>query len=98
MINQNTTNDSILRISISEASRLFGVSTTTIRQAIKNQEIRYVVVRGRYKLNFQSVLEWSQNSTRRRNQRDQQGLGAFVDQWKINNKLYSPNPKVVEKE
>ena len=79
-----------IRISISEAARLFGVSTKTIRQAIYNDEIRYITVRGRYKLNFKSVLAWSQRSTRRRNQMTQKGIGQFVDSWKITNIKYSP--------
>ena len=82
----------IIRISISEAGRLFGVSAKTIRQAIKLGQINYVVVRGRYKLNFESMLEWSQLSTRRRNILAQQGLGQYVDQWRIRNRKYSPRP------
>lgn len=79
-----------IRISISEAARLFGVSTKTIRQAIYNDEIRYIIVRGRYKLNFKSVLAWSQRSTRRRNQLTTAGIGQFVTNWKITNTKYSP--------
>jgi len=33
-----------IRISISEASRLFGIDQKTIRRAIKAQELRYIVV------------------------------------------------------
>lgn len=82
-----------VRLSISEASRLFGISEKTIRRAIKSGDLRYVVVRGRYKLNFESVLTWSQRSATVRNKRDGQGIGQWVDQWKIRNTLYSPrNP------
>ncbi len=81
-----------IRISISEAGRLFGLSTKTIRQAIKLGEINYVVVRGRYKLNFSSVLEWSQASTRRRNNFNKMGLGQYAEKWRITNRKYSPRP------
>jgi len=81
-----------IRISITEASRLFGLSTKTIRQAIHRGEINYVVVRGRYKLSFESVLAWSQSSTRRRHSLERDGVGKFVEQWKIRNKKYSPRP------
>jgi excisionase family DNA binding protein len=87
---------SIIRLSVTEAGRLFGVSPKTIRQAIKANEIKYVVVRGRYKLNFKSVLEWSQASTRRANRLSKYGFGQFVDQWKIRNKKYSPSEKLIE--
>lgn len=86
------TNENIIRVSVSEAAKLFGVSDKTIRQAIKNQEIKYIVVSGRYKINFVSLVEWSQKSTRRKNLLKQQGLGQYVDQWKIRNTKYSPRP------
>jgi excisionase family DNA binding protein len=88
--------DSIIRVSVSEAARLFGVSQRTIRRAIKAEEITYVVVQGRYKINFKSLLEWSQRTTTIKNKRDKKGLGQFVEKWKISNKLYSPNPKVLK--
>ncbi len=84
-----------LRLSVSQAANLFGVTDRTIRSALKSGKIQYVVVRNRYKINFDSLLEWSQKSTRRRNQRDQQGVGKYVATWRIKNKKYSPNPALV---
>jgi len=75
---------------------MFGVSQRTIRRAISDGQITYVVVQGRYKLNFESLLKWSQDTTTVRNKRDRQGIGQYVNQWKIKNKLYSPNPKTLE--
>jgi excisionase family DNA binding protein len=86
----------IIRISISEAGRLFGISTKTIRRAIALGEITYVVVRGRYKLNFESLVRWSQERATVRNKLAREGIGQFVDKWKIRNRLYSPNPKILE--
>lgn len=86
---------SVIRLSVSEAARLFGVSQRTIRRAITDGDITYVVVQGRYKLNFESVLRWSQHTTTVRNKRDRAGIGQYVDQWKIKNKLFSPNPKSI---
>lgn len=80
-----------IRISISEAGRLFGVNPRTIRRAIGAGEIRYIVARGRYQLNFESVLRWSQRHTTVRNKRDGHGIGQWVDQWKISNPKYSPH-------
>lgn len=87
--------DAVIRLSVSEAARLFGVSQRTIRRAISEQEVTYVVVQGRYKINFESLLRWSQNRTTIRNKRDGKGIGQYVGQWKIKNKLFSPNPKVL---
>ena len=87
----------IIRISISEAARLFGVSTQTIRRAIRDDEITYIVVAGRYKLNFESLVRWSQEKTTVRNKSNEHGIGQFVHQWNISNKLYSPSKKSVKK-
>ena len=85
----------IVRVSISEAARLFGVSQQTIRRAIKNQEITYIVVAGRYKINFESLVRWSQQKTTVRNKSNSQGIGQFVDKWSISNRLYSPSKKSI---
>ena len=91
-------NQTAIRLSVSEAARIFGVSQRTIRRAIKDQEITYVVVQGRYKLNFESLLRWSKRTTTARNKRDNKGIGQYVDRWRITNKLYSPNPFNVQPE
>ncbi|MDA1024765.1 MAG: helix-turn-helix domain-containing protein [bacterium] len=82
----------LIRLSVSEAAKLFGVSTRTIRRAIQKEELTYIVVHGRYKINFESLLKWSQSSTTVRNKRDKAGIGQFVDKWRIKNTLYSPDP------
>jgi excisionase family DNA binding protein len=85
----------LIRVSMSEAARLFGVNAQTIRRAISAQEITYVVVGGRYKLNFESLVKWSQRRTTTKNKLAKKGIGQFVEQWKIKNPLYSPNPKAL---
>lgn len=92
-----STTPHIIRVSVSEAAKLFGVSTRTIRRAIADGEVAYVVVRGRYKLNFESLVKWSQARATVRNKLATAGIGQFVEQWKIRNKLFSPNPKMFEK-
>jgi len=87
----------IVRVSISEAARLFGVNPQTIRRAIKREEITYIVVAGRYKINFESLVKWSQQKTTVRNKSNERGIGQFVHKWKIKNKLYSPSAKSVKK-
>ena len=87
----------MIRLSVSEAAKMFGVSTRTIRRAIANNEVSYIVVHGRYKILFESLLKWSQSSTTVRKKRDQAGIGQFVDRWRIKNTLYSPNPESVKK-
>ncbi|MBT4857104.1 helix-turn-helix domain-containing protein [Candidatus Uhrbacteria bacterium] len=82
-----------VRLSVSEAAKLFGVSTRTIRRSIAKNDISYIVVQGRYKIDFESLLKWSQSSTTVRKKRDSAGIGQFVERWRIKNTLYSPNPQ-----
>jgi len=86
----------IIRVSISEAARLFGVSTQTIRRAIKDQELTYIVVAGRYKLNFEALVKWSQEKTTVKNKTEHQGIGQYVEKWRIKNTLYSPSKKSIK--
>ena len=86
----------VIRLSISEAAKIFGVSQQTIRRAIKNSEVAYVVVRGRYKISFSSLLKWSQSRVTTKNKLESQGIGQFVGQWKIRNTLFSPNPRSIK--
>lgn len=87
----------MIRLSVSEAAKLFGVNPLTIRRAISTQEITYAVVAGRYKLNFESLVKWSQRHTTIKNKMMNRGIGQYVEKWKIKNPLYSPNPKNVKK-
>jgi len=93
MNQENADSKEIIRVSISEAARLFGVNPQTIRRAIKSQEITYVVVSDRYKINFESLVKWSQRRTTLKNKLAKKGIGQFVEKWNIKNPLYSPNPK-----
>ncbi len=86
----------VIRLSVSEAAKIFGIHERTIRRAVKNHELHYVVVQGRYKINFDSVLKWSQKNPIIRNKTERRGIGQFVEKWKISNTLFSPNPGIVE--
>ncbi|MEI6288253.1 MAG: helix-turn-helix domain-containing protein [bacterium] len=85
-----------IRLTISQAANLFGISQKTIRRAITSSEILYIVVRGVYKINFESLLKWSQDRIKIRNKMEKDGIGQYVDKWKIKNRLYSPNPESAE--
>lgn len=93
---KNSEAKEIIRVSISEAAKLFGVNSQTIRRAIGNEEMTYVVVGGRYKINFESLVKWSQRKTTVRNKSNEHGIGQFVSQWKISNTLYSPTSKTIK--
>ena len=94
--NKNEEKKEIIRVSVSEAARLFGVTSQTIRRAIASQEITYIIVGERYKINFESLVKWSQEKTTLRNKLAKKGIGQFVGKWKIGNPLYSPNPETIK--
>lgn len=94
---QKTPEQEIIRVSISEGARLFGVNAQTVRRAIRSHEITYVVVAGRYKINFESLVKWSQTKTTVKNKSNTHGIGQYVDKWRIKNTLYSPSKKSVRK-
>ncbi|MHB8830860.1 MAG: excisionase family DNA-binding protein [Patescibacteria group bacterium] len=81
-----------IRLSISQAAKLFGISDRTIRRAVALNQIRYIIVRNRYQLNFESLLTWSQQSSHTSKKRDSKGIGQWVEKWKINNPKFSPRP------
>lgn len=94
--NDPTEPKEVIRLSVSEAAKLFGVSPLTVRRAIAAKEITYAVVGGRYKINFESLIKWSQRTTTIRNKMATRGIGQYVDKWKIKNTLFSPNPKIIK--
>ncbi|MBM3205208.1 helix-turn-helix domain-containing protein, partial [Candidatus Uhrbacteria bacterium] len=51
--------DQSLRVSVGEAARLFGVNPRTVQRAIKENKLRYIVVKNRYKILFSSLVSWS---------------------------------------
>ncbi len=88
--------ENIIRVSVSEAARLFGVSTKTIRDAIKSQDLRYIVVNNRYKIHFESLVAWSQKNKRRAAKLEKDGIGQFVDKWQIQAPKFSPRPPSID--
>ncbi|HOX60961.1 MAG TPA: hypothetical protein PLV72_03075 [Candidatus Magasanikbacteria bacterium] len=91
----NPTTPDTIRVSISEAAKLFGVNPQTVRRAIQAEEVSYIVVANRYKLNFESLILWSQKKTTVHNKSNKRGIGQYIEKWKIKNPLYSPSIKNV---
>jgi excisionase family DNA binding protein len=100
MANQNLSKSdarsNAIRVSVSEGAKLLGVNPATVRRAIKDQQIRYVVVRGRYKISFESLIKWSQKRPIVKYNLENKGIGQYIEKWKIKNTLFSPNPKFEE--
>ena len=78
----NNQNSEIL-LSISECAKMFGLSEKTIRRAIKQDEIHFIVIKNRYRVMFKDLLEWSKSRPRLEHSRDKKGIGQYVASWQI---------------
>jgi hypothetical protein len=68
-------------LSISEASKLGGVMTKTIRRAIK-KNLKFKVVGNRYYIDLSSLLNYLHQTTKLKNKLHEHGLGQYVKEWK----------------
>ena len=75
--------DSPIRLSVSEAAKFFGVSSRTIRRAITDKAVDYLIVQNRYKIDLASLLDWAEKTTTVKHKLAKRGIGQFVDRWKI---------------
>lgn len=72
-----------IRVSVSEAAKFCGVSPRTIRRAIAEKAVDYIIVQNRYKIDLASLLNWASATTTVRHKLEKDGFGQFVEQWKI---------------
>ncbi|MDD5290717.1 MAG: excisionase family DNA-binding protein [Patescibacteria group bacterium] len=70
-----------LWLSVSEAAKLGGVQTKTIRRAIKSNHLRYKVVGNRYLINLESLIAFSYTKRKLKNKLNQYGLGQYIEKW-----------------
>lgn len=71
----------LIRLSVSEAAKFFGVSDRTIRRALDDGELEYLLVQGRYKISLPSLLTWSKRTATVANKLQRKGVGQFVKEW-----------------
>jgi|GEM_PF-2451746 len=79
----NIQQSSELLLSIKDCEVLSGISKVSIRKAIKEKEINYILEDGKYKISFKELLKWCYSSTRRKNVFNSQGIGRYVNEWNI---------------
>ena len=68
-------------VSVSEAAKLGGVQTKTIRRAISGGLITYRVRGNRYLIDFGSLLNFLRSRTKLNNKLQKAGLGQYVETW-----------------
>ena len=69
-------------VSVSEAAKLGGVQTKTIRRAIQFNQIKYKIIKNRYSIDFPTLITYLHAKTKLKNKLNQYGLGQYVDKWK----------------
>ena len=68
-------------VSVSEAAKLGGVNSRTIRRAIQDEKITYKIVKDRYLLDFKSTLHYLYSNRKLRNKLLQNGIGQYIENW-----------------
>lgn len=71
-------------LSVSEAAKLGGINTKTIRRAIQSKAIKYKVVKNRYFIELGSIIIFLQTTVKLHNKLNQYGLGQYVNNWQDN--------------
>ncbi|MDD5071895.1 MAG: helix-turn-helix domain-containing protein [Patescibacteria group bacterium] len=70
-----------LWLSVSEAAKLGGVQTKTIRRAIKSGHLRYKIIGNRYLINLESLIAFSYSKRKLMNKLNEHGLGQYIEKW-----------------
>jgi excisionase family DNA binding protein len=70
-----------LWMSVSEAAKVGGVQTKTIRRAIKSSQISYKVIGNRYLVNLDSLVHFLYTKTKLKNKLKEFGIGQYIKEW-----------------
>lgn len=71
-------------LSVSEAAKLGGVQTKTIRRALKlesGEKIKFKIIKNRYQIEFGSLLTFVYSNKKLQNKFLDNGLGQYVAIW-----------------
>lgn len=70
-------------ISVTEAADLGGINSKTIRRALKeNETLVYKIVKDRYKIELESLINFMNLNTKLSNKFRFLGLGQYVEKWR----------------
>jgi excisionase family DNA binding protein len=68
-------------LTISEAAKIGGVRTKTVRRAIQAKSIKYKIVKNRYLVDAASLIQFLHTKTKLKNKLNQYGLGQYIREW-----------------
>jgi len=69
-------------LSVSEAAKIGGVQTKTIRRAIQSKTIRYKIIGNRYLIEISSVINFLHTTKKLKNKLNEHGIGQYIEKWK----------------
>ncbi|MFA4942832.1 MAG: helix-turn-helix domain-containing protein [Patescibacteria group bacterium] len=70
-----------LWLSVSEAAKVGGVQTKTIRRAIK-KDLKFKVKGNRYFITLSSLIIYLHQNTKLKNKLNEHGIGQYIKEWK----------------
>jgi|GEM_PF-309705 len=69
-------------LSVSEAAKLGGIQTKTIRRAIQSKTLKYRITSNRYSIDLSSLVLYLHSNTKLKNKLNQYGLGQYIEGWR----------------
>jgi hypothetical protein len=69
-------------LSVSEAAKIGGVTTKTIRRALQSNRIKYKIIKNRYLIDLASIIIFLQTKTKLKNKLNQYGIGQYIEKWR----------------
>lgn len=71
-----------ITVSVSEAAKLGGVTTKTIRRAIQSKKLIYKIEKDRYVIDFVSLINFLSSSKKLANKLKEYGIGQYISKWR----------------
>lgn len=69
-------------LTVSEAAKIGGIASKTIRRAIVDKAIKYKLIKDRYLIELESLGQYMATNTKLYNKYTQYGLGQYIDKWR----------------
>jgi hypothetical protein len=69
-------------LTISEAAKLGGIKTKTVRRAIQNKIVKYKIVNNRYFVDLASFIDYIHSKTKLKNKLNFSGIGQYIKEWR----------------
>jgi len=69
-------------LSISEAAKIGGVTTKTVRRAIQSENIKYKIYKNKYLVGLRSLVIFLNSNTKLRNKLKFNGIGQYIKEWR----------------